>query len=77
VCLAIPVDGAVNFILPVLQRALLLPKVKRTAQMCFCRTNKIQPSTPSNRKICYQHRSEDEKLQGDDAAFQDAYGNGR
>ena len=34
VCLAIAVDGAVNYILPVLQRALLLPNVKRTAQMC-------------------------------------------
>jgi hypothetical protein len=34
VCLAIPVNGAVNYILPVLQRALLLPNVKRTARMC-------------------------------------------
>jgi len=34
VCLAIPVNGAVNYILPVSQRALLLPDVKRTARMC-------------------------------------------
>ena len=33
----------------------------------LARTNKTQPSTPSNRKICYQHRS-DEKSQGDDAS---------
>ena len=33
-CLVIPVDRAENYILPVSRRALLLPDVKRTAQMC-------------------------------------------
>ena len=41
VCLAIPVDGAVNYILPVLQRALLLPNVKRTGRMC-CSLERIK-----------------------------------
>jgi hypothetical protein len=38
---AIPVDGAVNYILSVLQRALLLPDIKRTARMC-CSRNRIK-----------------------------------
>ena len=56
--------GGKLYLAGVAARAAAARRKEDCTNVLLAQTNKTQPSTPSNREICYQHRS-DEKLQGD------------
>ncbi len=59
--------GGKLYLASVAARAAAAQRIEDRTNVLLAQTNKTQPSTPSNREIRYQHRS-DEKSQGDDAS---------
>ena len=60
-------QGGKLYLASVAAHAAAVQRKEDRTNVLLARTNKTQPSTPSNRKIHYQHRS-DENSQGDDAS---------